>query len=151
MKISTDGYLDLRDRRRVVTPGRNDRVTEPMPLGEALDFLLSHSFPGHRRLVRPPNSRECSRLHTAVWADSIGERMALVDRVWRAITEAVQSPSNTDKPTLIQVVRFKEWVYPLYLDGEATRVLPAAGLSKSKFNGKSNGVPHLDVGLALAS
>lgn len=77
--------------------------------------------------------------------------MALVDRVWRAITEAVQAPSNPDKPKLVQVVRFKEWVYPLYLDGEATRVLPAAGLSKSKFNGRHNGVPHLDVGLALAS
>ncbi len=122
-----------------------------MPLGEALDFLLSHSFPGHRRLVRPPNSRECSRLHAAVWADSIGERMALVDRVWRSITEAVQAPSDPDKPKLVQVVRFKEWVYPLYLDGEATRVLPAAGLAKSKFNGNSNGAPHLDVGLALAS
>ncbi len=77
--------------------------------------------------------------------------MALVDRVWRAITEVVPAPSDPDKPGLVQVVRFKDWVYPLHLDGEATRVLPAAGLSKSKFNGKCNGVPHLDMGLALAS
>ena len=77
--------------------------------------------------------------------------MALVDRVWRAITEAVQPPSDPNKPKLVQVVQFKEWIYPLYLDGETTRVLPAAGLSKSKFNGNSNGVPHLDLGIALAS
>lgn len=151
MRISNDGYFDLRDRRRVVTPGKHDRAIEPLPLGEALSFLLSHSFPGHRRMVRPPNANECSRLHSAVWAHSVGERMALVDRVWRAITEPVPYTANSDGPHLVQVVRYKDWVYPLHLDGEATRVLPAGGLPVAKFNGKMNGAPQLDLGLARAS
>jgi len=65
----------------------------------------------------------------AMWADSVSERMGLVDRVWRRITEAVAPPLNTDRPELIQVVRFgSAWAYPLYLDGSVTRILPTGGV-----------------------
>src|SRR5210317_817066 len=48
MRVAADGYIDIRDGRRVRTPGIHTEVSvDPMPEAEALSFLLSHSFPGH--------------------------------------------------------------------------------------------------------
>ena len=54
--------------------------------------------------------------------------MSLVDRVWRAITEPVMPPTGHE-PELIQVVQYEHWAYPLYLDGNCTRVIPLGGVS----------------------
>jgi hypothetical protein len=68
-------------------------------------------------------------IQLAMWAESVTERMGLIDRVWRRITEAVTPPNNQERPELIQVVRFgSAWAYPLYLDGSVTRVLPHGGV-----------------------
>ncbi|MEX2467649.1 MAG: hypothetical protein WD995_12120 [Gemmatimonadota bacterium] len=123
MRIATDGYIDLSDTRRVRTPGIHTETVEPVPEGEALAFLLSHSFPGHRRVVRPLSVEERRRIRLALWADSVSERMALVDRVWRAITVSVPGPKNPSEPELIQIIRCKARSYPLYLDGTRTRVI----------------------------
>ena len=114
MRVATDGYIDLR-ATRVKTPGNHDHGVEPVPEGEAIAFLLSHSFRGHRRIVRPLSVQDRTRIRLALWADSVSERMTLVDRVWRSITE------------LMQLVRYGEWVYPLYADGDSTRVIPVSG------------------------
>lgn len=127
MRVAADGYIDLRDPRRVRTPGYHDHQLEPVPEGEAIAFLLSHSFRGHRRIVRPLSLEERKRIRLALWADSVSERMTLVDRVWRSITEPVVAPTGKKGPHLIQVVRYGEWAYPLYLDGDATRVIPLSG------------------------
>jgi len=130
MRFASDGYIDLRDPRRVRTPGlsRDDDI-EPSPEGEALAFLLSHSFPGHRRITRALSLADRKRLHLAVWARSVGERMSLVDRVWRSITEPVQAPRRLDERQLIQIVTWDDsWGYPIYLDGMVTRVLPHGGV-----------------------
>ena len=126
MRVSADGYIDLRDPRRVRTPGYYDHGLDPVPEPEAIAFLLSHSFRGHRRIVRPLSLAERKRIRLALWADSVSERMTLVDRVWRSITEAVVSPAGKG-PHLIQVVRYGDWAYPLYLDGDVTRVIPLSG------------------------
>ncbi len=108
-------------------PGNHEVAVEPAPEAEALAFLVSHSFPGHRRIVRSMTEADRKLLQLAMWADSVSERMGLVDRVWRRITEAVP-PMNSDRPELIQVVRFGgAWAYPLYLDGSVTRFLPHGG------------------------
>ena len=127
MRISADGYIDLRDSRRVRTPGYHDHGVEPVPEEEAIAFLLSHSFRGHRRIIRPMSVSERKRIRLALWADSVSERMTLVDRVWRSITEPVTAPSNPDGPFLVQVIRYGDWAYPLYIDGDATRVIPLSG------------------------
>lgn len=127
MRVATDGYIDLRDPRRVRTPGYYEDTVDPVPEEEAVAFLLSHSFRGHRRIVRPLSVAERRRIRLALWADSISERMALVDRVWRSMTEAVVTPANRRGPCLIQVVRYGSWAYPLYADGEVTRVIPLSG------------------------
>lgn len=132
MRIAADGYIDLRDSRRVRTPGRHDQEVEPVPPGEALSYLLSHSFPGHRRMVRGLTVAERKRIRLAMWADSVAERMSLVDRVWRAVTEEVLPPESYDVPELLQVVQFGHWAYPLYLDGACTRVIPHGGLSMAE-------------------
>ena len=131
MRVAADGYIDLRDPRRVRTPGlyREDESVEPVPEAEALSFLLSHSFPGHRRIIRQMNVEERKRIRLALWADSVSARMALVDRIWRSITEPVSPPSDPGKPQLVQVVQFEGWLYPVYLDGSTTRVLPRGGKS----------------------
>jgi len=136
MRVAADGYIDLRDPRRVRTPGlqRETESVEPVPEGEALSYLLSHSFPGHRRIVRQMNVGERKRLRLALWADSVSERMALVDRIWRSITEPVSPPPNPTKPHLVQVVQFEGWVYPVYLDGSTTRVLPPGGTSLAEMD-----------------
>jgi hypothetical protein len=132
MRIAADGYIDLTDTRRVRTPGLHTQDLEPVPEGEALAFLLSHAFPGHRRVVRPPSLEERKRIRLALWADSVSERMALVDRVWRAITVEVPSPSNPGKPQLVQVIRYGDKAYPLYLDGTRTRMIQDGGPSGTK-------------------
>lgn len=128
MRVAADGYIDISDGRRVRTPGYHDHRLEPVPEEEAIAFLLSHSFRGHRRIVRPLSLQERKRIRLALWADSVSERMALVDRVWRAITEPLTPGAGSDKPKLIQVIRFGNWAYPLYLDGDVTRVIPHGGL-----------------------
>ena len=128
MRIAADGYLDLSDTRRVRTPGFHDHGLEPVPEGEAIAFLLSHSFRGHRRIIRPLSVEERKRIHLALWAESVQERMSLVDRVWRSITERVHSSSSRKEPELIQVVQYDHWAYPLYIDGDVTRVIPHGGM-----------------------
>lgn len=128
MRVAADGYIDLSDGRRVKTPGIHDHDVEPVSEGEGLSFLLSHAFPGHRRVIRSLNLDELKRLRLAMWADSVSERMTLVDRVWRAITEPVSPPPNPDQPYLLQVIQFEDWAYPLYLDGTVTRVIPHGGV-----------------------
>ena len=129
LRISADGFMDLSDRRRVRTPGARDTGVEPVPEAEALAFLLSHSFPGHRRVVRPMTEHDRKNIRLALWSDSVEVRMAYVDRVWRNITEPVLPPQNPRVPELIQVIHYGGvWAYPLYLDGEVTRVIPLGGL-----------------------
>jgi len=135
MRVAADGYIDVRDGRRVRTPGNYDPSVEPVPEAEALSFLLSHSFPGHRRIVRPLSATHLKRLRMALWADSVSERMARVDRVWRAITEPALPPPDPSEPYLIQVVAFGPWAYPVYLDGSVTRVLPHGGLPAAEIHG----------------
>ena len=92
MRISADGFMDLSDRSRVKTPGARDTGVEPMPEAEALSFLLTHSFPGHRRVVRPLSVTDRKSIRLAMWADSVQVRMSYVDRVWRNITDPVLPP-----------------------------------------------------------
>ena len=129
MRVAADGYIDLSDGRRVRTPGYHDHQVEPVPEGEALSYLLSHSFPGHRRVVRALRLEERKRIRLAMWADSVSERMTLVDRVWRAITQPAPPPNDPDEPELIQIIQFEHWAYPIYLDGTRTRVIPRGGVS----------------------
>lgn len=127
MRVSADGYIDLR-ATKVRTPGdhMHDHDLDPVPEGEAIAFLLSHSFRGHRRVVRPLSVQDRKRIRLALWADSVSERMTLVDRVWRSITEAV-AVSAAKGPHLAQLIRYGQWVYPLYFDGDVTRVIPLSG------------------------
>lgn len=128
MRVAADGYLDISDTRRVRTPGYHDHGLDPVPEGEAIAFLLSHSFRGNRRIVRAPSVQERKRIRLALWADSVQERMSLVDRVWRSITEEVAPVGSLGDPELIQVIRYGDWAYPLYLDGDVTRVIPLGGM-----------------------
>ena len=145
MRIAADGYLDISDGRRVRTPGlhQEDKV-EPMPEAEAIAFLLSHSFNGHRQMVRSLTIDERRRIRKATWTDSISARMNLVDRVWRAVTEPVSPLRDASKPKLVQVVQHGAWAYPLHLDGGATRVLPEGGVPTAELNGKKTKVIRLD-------
>ncbi|MEQ1857516.1 MAG: hypothetical protein ABL963_13740 [Longimicrobiales bacterium] len=128
MRVSTDGYIDLR-ATKVRTPGDylHDHDLDPVPEGEAVAFLLSHSFRGHRRVVRPLTLQDRKRIRLALWADSVSERMTLVDRVWRSITEVVVAPQNGSGPRIAQLIKYGDWVYPLYFDGDVTRVIPLSG------------------------
>ena len=137
LRIAADGFMDLSDRRRVKTPGTRDVAVDPMPEGEALSFLLSHSFPGHRRVVRPLSESDRRNLRLALWADSVQVRMTYVDRVWRNITEPVLPPTDPAKPELIQVIHYGGvWAYPLYLDAHVTRVIPHGGLPMPEVEGR---------------
>ena len=129
MRVAADGYIDLSDGRRVRTPGYHEHAVEPAPEAEALSYLLSHSFPGHRRIVRPLRLEERKRVRLAMWAGSVSERMTLVDRVWRAITQPVPPPKDPNEPQLLQVIQYEHWAYPVYLDGSRTRVIPRGGVS----------------------
>lgn len=129
MRVSRDGFIDIRDQRRVRTPGAPHESVDPMPEAEALAFLLSHSFRGHRRIVRTLTLGERRMMRLAAWADSVSERMALVDRVWRAVTEpAATSSLGEAHPFVVQVVQVGSWAYPICLDGDTTRVLPPGGI-----------------------
>ncbi|MDA0327597.1 MAG: hypothetical protein O2958_01095 [Gemmatimonadetes bacterium] len=143
MRVSADGYLDISNNRRIRTPGYYDHGLEPVPEGEAIAFLLSHAFRGHRRIVRPLSLQQRKRLRLALWADSVSERMTLVDRVWRAITEQVTAMPDANGPQLLQVIRFGDWAYPLYADGEVTRVIPLGGMPLAEVS--SELVFELDV------
>lgn len=127
MRISADGFIDIRDGRRVRTPGNHISAVEPLPEAEAWSFLLSHTFPGHRRVIRGLSLSECRMMRMAAWADSVSERMSLADRVWRSITEPVPTPV-TDRPHLVQVIQLGGWAYPVHLEGSVTRVLPPGGV-----------------------
>jgi hypothetical protein len=129
LRIAADGFMDLSDKRRVKTPGTRDTTVDALPESEALAFLLSHSFPGHRRVVRPLTETDRRNLRLALWADSVQVRMAYVDRVWRNITEPVAPPHDFRLPELVQVIHYGGvWAYPVYLDGEVTRVIPHGGM-----------------------
>ena len=56
--------------------------------------------------------------------------------------------AGTNEPQLIQVVRFGEWAYPLYLDGEVTRVIPLGGMPLAEVPSKL--VFELDLELRTA-
>ena len=145
MRISTDGFIHVRDNRRVRTPGFFEAEMDPMPQADALAFLLSHSLPGHRRIVRPMTQRERRKLRRASWADSVNDRMNLLDLVWRGITKAVPPPRNHQEPELVQVVRIDdEWAFPIYLDGGETRVLPIGGVPLGELQDHL-GTPILDM------
>lgn len=144
VRIASDGYIDCRDGRHVRTPGFHEEKVDPMPEGEALAFLLSHSFPSHRRIVRPMSVDERSRIRLAAWADSVSERMTLVDRIWRAITEPVLPPANSHEPELVQVVQLGGWAYALYLDGPVTRVLPPGGVPVGELPSRTKKILELD-------
>jgi hypothetical protein len=151
MRISADGFIDLREHTRVKTPGYHEINAEPMPETEAMAFLLSHSFPGHRKVVRPLTTRERAILRMASWADSINARMSLLDKVWRGITKPVPSPLDPSTPDLVQVVHVDgDWAFPIYLDGEETRVLPTGGMPLSELK-KKLGAPLLDLSSQKAS
>ena len=143
MRIAADGYIDISDGRRVRTPGYHQQDLRPVPESQAISFLLSHSFPGHRRVIRSLTVAERKTLRLALWADSISERMAIVDRIWRAITEPVVSPTDASRPKLVQIVQLGAWAYPLYLDGQTTRVVPLGGLPAAEI-GKEKTVLDLD-------
>ena len=143
MRISADGFIDISDGRRVRTPGNHEKHLEPVPEAQALSFLLSHSFPGHRRIVRTISLAERKMIREAQWADSVSERMGIVDRIWRAMTEPALPPSDPSRPELLQVVQLNGWAYPLHVDGNATRVLPLGGLPAGEL-GRKNAVLQLD-------
>ena len=127
MRIAADGYIDLGDYR-VRTPGRHQERFDPLPLDEGLSFLFSHSFRGHRMVVRAPSEWELSYLQHGLWADTIADRMDPVDRVWRAITEPFTPPVGLTKPKLIQVVEYADsWAYPIHLTESSTLLLPEGG------------------------
>ena len=128
-RVHADGYLDISDRRRVRTPGNHVVRVDPARDGEALAFLLSHTFPGHRKVARSMTISDRKQIQLAMWADSVSERMGLVDRIWRRITEPVAPGKLHARPKLIQVILYDNtWAYPLYLDGSVTRVLPHGGI-----------------------
>ncbi len=93
-RIHADGWLDVSDRRRVRMPGNHEVAVDPAPVAEALAFLLSHSFPGYRRVIRSMNEADRKLIQLAMWANSVNERMGLVDRVWRRITEPATPPQR---------------------------------------------------------
>lgn len=135
-RLSSDGFLDLRDQRRVRTPGQHDSGVPPISEANALSFLLSHSFPGHRRIVRRLSTSDRKKIRVAMWADSVSERMTLVDRVWRSMTEPVLPPPDPSEPHLVQIVSYGDsWAYPVHLDGEVTRVIPHGGLAVTELEG----------------
>lgn len=145
MKICADGYMQIAQPKPVRTPGDYDSGLDPVPPEEAVSFLLSHTFPGHRKIVRGPRPSECRLLHRALWAESVNERMDLVDRVWRAMTEPAVSPRN-GKAELVQVIRCANgWAYPVYLEGASTRVIPEGGLPVPELNGLKK-APSVEVG-----
>ena len=149
-RVHADGFLDISDRRRVRTPGNHVVRVEPARDGEALAFLLSHTFPGHRKVVRSMTVSDRKQIQLAIWADSVTERMGLVDRVWRRITEPITPGKISTRPKLVQVVSYgTSWAYPLYLDSSVTRVLPHGGVP-APVKSKEIGKKHLQFQLKSA-
>ncbi len=145
MRVATDGFIDLRDERRVRTPGFHADSVEPMPEGEALTFLLSHTFPGHRRMVRSMTVAERRQIRLAAWAESVAERMSLVDRVWRAVTEPALPQAGLEGPQLVQVIQYGPWAWPMFLDGGKTRALPYGGVPVGELEaGRKGTILRLD-------
>lgn len=147
-RVSSDGFLDLRDTRRVRTPGKFEPSVGATPEDQAVSFLLSHSFPGHRRVVRSLNESDRRKIQMALWADSVAERMTLVDRVWRRITEPATPPSRASEPILLQVLSYGDtWAYPVYLDGNVTRVIPHGGVPLGEIDvaAKAAGPGRMDL------
>lgn len=146
MRFSSDGFLDTSDDGRVRTPGLHDEEMEPLPEKDALSFLLSHAFPGPRRIVRSLSLQNRGTLQRALWADSVNQRMGLVDRVWRAITEPCgRVDASEEKPQLLQIVLYgDQWAYPLYLQNGTVRVVPEGGLPVGELKRK-RGTPRIDV------
>ena len=151
MRICTDGFVDLRDQRRVRMPGDHRLNVEPMPNRQALEFLLSHSFRGHRKVVRTLTKVHRTRLHLAMWANSVNERMSLIDRVWREITEPVLAPADFSEPHLVQILRIgPDWEFQLYLADDTTRVIPPGGEASWRIR-HPEGVHVLDMDPAATS
>ena len=87
----------------------------------------------------------------ASWADSVNDRMSIVDRVWREITTPVASPPDPEEPELLQIVSVEgEWAYPIYLAGVETRVMPTGGAPLAELK-KKLGAPLLDLSGQKAS
>lgn len=135
MRLSTDGFIDLRDPRRVRTPGVAGEEVPPVPESEAVAFLLGHAFPGYRKVVRPLSESHRRRIRLAMWAHSVAERTHLLDRVWRHITVEVMPPADPETPELVQVLHYGAREYPLYLDGGVTRVIPEGGVAAERAHG----------------
>ena len=151
MRLCTDGFMDLRDQRRVRTPGDHAPNVDPLPVREALNFLLSHTFPGHRKVVRPLTEDHCRRLRLAYFADSVADRMNRVDRVWRSITEPMGPPQDPTVPELVQRLQVgPDWVFPIYLVGESTRAIPPGGVASWAVDPDSPAVPVLEMDAAAA-
>jgi hypothetical protein len=145
MRICTDGYLDLRDQKYVRMPGLYEPDVEPMSTRDAVAFLLSHTFPGHRRVTRTLTTTHRTRLRLASWSDSVSERMGMVDRVWREITEPADSPADPSTPEMAQVLHIgHDWAYLLYFVGDSTRVVPKGGVGAWEVKPTSD-VPHFDL------
>ena len=90
------------------------------------------------------------QIQLAIWADSVSERMGLVDRVWRRITEPITPGKISTRPKWVQVVSYDtSWAYPLYLDDSVTRVLPHGGVPAPVTN-KEIGKKHLQFQLKSA-
>jgi len=125
MRFASDGFLDLGNEKRVKTPGKHEERLDPLPEDEALAYLLSHAFPGARRVVRAPDASERTALRRAMSFGSVNARMNVVDRVWRAITRPVSVEADENgEPVLIQIVLYGgSRVFPLYLVRGTTRVL----------------------------
>ena len=98
------------------------------------------------------NVSDRKQIQLAMWADSVSERMGLVDRIWRRITEPITPGKTLIRPKLVQVVRYgTTWAYPLYLDGSVTRVLPHGGVpAPTARASKSLGKKQLDFNLKSA-
>jgi hypothetical protein len=135
MRVSADGFIDIRDGRKVRTPGNHESDIEPQPEAEALAFLLSHSFPGRRHMVRGLSLSDRRLMRMAAWANSVSERMALVDRVWRRVTDEITVPV-TDAARLVQVIQVGGWAYPLHVEGTVTRVLPPGGVPMAEIRNR---------------
>jgi hypothetical protein len=101
-RVHADGFLDISDRRRVRTPGNHEVRVGPAPDAEALAFLLSHIFPDHRKIVRSVTISDRKQIQLAMWADSVSERVGLVDRIWRRITDPIDPDKTLDRPQLVQ-------------------------------------------------
>lgn len=137
MRICSDGFILLDEPRRLRTPGPYDSMVDPMPEDEAVSFLLSHAFPGCRRIVRPLTPHERRLIRLAAWASSVNERMALLDPVWRAITAPVEVSKRSRGPVLLQVAEYRgRWAYPLYAENGTTRVRPEGGVPVAELNGE---------------